>query len=315
MNKSRMFSEVGQIADSVRSVIAFSFPDVPDRPEHLYTLGRGSSLHATTVVNCLMGNIGIPATNLPLNQACAPLQLGQCVLLAVSQSGASPDLCAAVKAAVDQGCPVIGLVNMANSAVSRLATTTLSQCAGNELAVAATKSVVCSIVMGARLAEKWGNTDHELEQLPAQIEAVQQRSVDALCRFLATDEPLLVIGSGGGLGVAGEICLKAQELLGRAAMAYSAAEVLHGPAGMIRQGYPVLALAVGPDAESVGDCATRLSAMGASVYTLDDAPRDDALAATTLLVHCYLAMELACQRLGRSADEPANLKKVTLTEN
>ncbi len=310
-----MFLEVGQIADSVRSVLSSSLPDVPKRPAHLYTLARGSSLHATTVMNCLMGDIGIPATNLPLNQACAPLQLRHCVLLAVSQSGASPDLCAAVKAAVDQDCPVIGLVNMADSAVSMLATTTLSQCAGNELAVAATKSVVCSIVMGARLVEIWGNTDYKLDQLPAQIEAVQQRSVDALCTFLATDKPLLVIGSGGGSGVAGEICLKAQELLGRAAMAYSSAEVLHGPAGMIRQGYPVLALAIGPDAASVSDCAARLSSMGASVFTLDDAPRNDALAATTLLVHCYLAMELACQRLGRSADKPANLTKVTLTEN
>ncbi len=310
-----MLLEVGQIADSVRSALALPLSDIPQRPAHLYTLARGSSLHAATVVNCLLSDIGIPSTSLSLDQLSALLRLPQSVILAISQSGASPDLCTAVDTATGLGCPVIALVNMPDSTLSRLATITLSQCAGDELAVAATKSMVCSVVMGARLAQTWGTADYELESLPAHIEAVQQRSIDALCTFLASDEPLLVIGSGAGLGVAGEICLKAQELLGRAAMAYSSAEVLHGPAGMIRAGYPVLALAVGPEAASVRESAERLSSMGACVYTLEDAPRSDALAATTLLVHCYLAAELACQRLGRSADQPANLSKVTLTEN
>ena len=310
-----MSLEIEQIANSVRSALSSLLLEVPERPAHLYTLGRGSSLHAATVVNSLMGDAGIPATNLPMNQIRSPLQLQQSVVLAISQSGASPDLCAAVQAVVETDCPVIALVNMKASILSTLATTTLSQGAGEELAVAATKSMVCSVVIGARLAEIWGKTDYELHQLPAQIEAVRQRPVDTLCTFLATDEPLLVIGSGAGLGVAAEICLKAQELLGRAAMAYSSAEVMHGPAGMIHRGYPVLVLAVGPETKNVNDCAARLSSMGADVYRLDDAPRDDALAATTLLVHCYLAMELACHRLARSPDQPANLNKVTLTEN
>lgn len=311
---SRLREEIGQIAGSVRTALTSKLPLLPKRPDHLYTVARGSSLHASTVLHHLMLHASLPSASLSPSLIQPSVVMKNSVVLAVSQSGASPDLCRTVRACIAQDCPVIGLVNMPDSELELLASTTILQCAGEETSVAATKSMVCSVIMGARLAMQWGASDYDLDTLPGQIEAVQKQPVEELVTFLATKEPLLVIGCGSGYGVAAEIALKSQELLGRPTMAYSPAEVLHGPAGMIRKGYPVLALATGPGQSAVVDCTHKLTEMGADVHILDDATRSDDFAPLLLLTRIYLALELACHRLGRSPDQPVNLSKVTLTE-
>ena len=311
---SDMFQETQQIAHCVQSVLDSELPDLFSAPQHLYTLARGSSDHAATVVHRFMAAAGLPATTMPPSLIQQSLRLGGSALLAISQSGASPDLTTAAEKCRAQNCPVIALVNAAGSPLSSAATISLAQHAGNEQAVAATKSVVCSIVMGARIAERWGAASFNLDTLAEHIQSAQRQSVEELIRLFVADGPLLVIGRGTGLGVASEIALKVQELLGRPAMAYSSAEVLHGPAGMIRRGYPVLALAVGQERASVLSSVERLSKLGAEVTTIDVVQRRNALASTVALSHIYLALEAACRELGRSPDKPRNLSKVTLTQ-
>jgi glucosamine--fructose-6-phosphate aminotransferase (isomerizing) len=181
------------------------------------------------------------------------------------------------------------------------------------LAVAATKSVVCSIVAGARLAEYWGATTSNLNNLPEQIKSVQNLPGETLTELFVATGPILIIGRGSGYGIACEIALKLRELLGRAAMAYSSSEVLHGPAGMITSGYSVLALAVGPECNDVLHCVDKVAAMGAECHVIDNSLRQDKLAATLMLCHIYLAIEQACLQRGLSPDTPRNLSKVTLT--
>ena len=310
---SRMHLETGQIAERVRHALATPLPDLPPAPQALYTLARGSSDHAATVVHRLLAAAGMPATTMPPSLLGERLRLGGAALLAISQSGASPDLCSAAERARACGSAVVAIVNTSGSPLAGAATTTLPQHAGEERAVAATKSVICSIVAGARLAERWGAPPLGLDTLPEEISEVQRWPFGTLASLFADDGPLLVIGRGSGLGVAAEIALKVQELLGRPAMAYSSAEVLHGPAGMVTAGYPVLALAHGPERESVASSVERLRELGAAVSVLDASPRDDALAATVALAHVYLALESACRARGRSPDKPDNLDKVTLT--
>lgn len=311
---SRLRQEIGQIAESIRAALSSRLPEFPQRPDHLYTVARGSSLHASTVIHHLMVHASLPSASLSPDLVSPALQIRNSVILAVSQSGASPDLCNAVRACRAQGSPVIALVNMPHSELEQLASTTVFQQAGKETAVAATKSVLCSVVMGARLAMHWGAPGWALDRLPEQVDASLRQPVSELADFLASSAPLLVIGSGTGAGVAAEIALKSQELLGRPTMAYSAAEVLHGPAGMIDTGYPVLALATGPERPAILECMQKLSGMGANVHLLDENVRRDDFAPVLSLLPVYLALEQACHRLGRPPDKPANLQKVTLTE-
>ncbi len=308
-----MLQETRQIATRVQLALDSDLPELPSAPEHLYTLARGSSDHAATVVQRLMANTAIPATTMPPSLMQHNLRMTDSLVLGISQSGASPDLCLAAEKCRQQGCPVIALLNVLASPLAEVASITLAQHAGAERAVAATKSVVCSIVMGARLAEYWGAPAFQLHRLPDQIRSAQQQPIDDLISLFSADGPLLVLGRGTGLGIAAEIALKVQELLGRPAMAYSSAEVLHGPAGMVVDGYPVLALAVGHERTSVLSAVKQLGKAGADVLVLDGDCRVDDMASVVLLTRVYLALEAACRQRGRSPDKPDNLNKVTLT--
>jgi len=313
---SQLREEALGIADAVDRALDAALPrTVPGPPGPVYTLARGSSLHAATVVHRFMGSAGVPASTMALGLVQPALRLQGATLLAISQSGASPDLCSAVSTCVVGNATVIALVNLPDSRLESLASVTVHQRAGSEVAVAATKSVICSIVAGARLAEHWGAPPFGLDTLAADIRTVQGDGWSTeLVAFLARNGPLLVIGRGTGHGIACEIALKCQELLGRAAAAYSSAEVLHGPAGVVSEGFAVLAIAVGPERESVRECAARLVTFGADVLLLDEAPRTDDLASTVVLAGLYPALEAAARALGRSPDSPPNLSKVTLTE-
>lgn len=303
-----------QIADQTRELIESALPDLPDRPSRVYTVGRGSSDHAALVIQHLLGNAGIPSTSMPLSNINEVVDSANSLYLLISQSGSSPDICHAATLINRAGCPVVSLVNHENSRLATEASFSLSQHAGNEIAVAATKSVICSIVAGALLSESWGNAvSFQLNHFPEHIQTIQKMPIENLSRFLAASDPILVIGRGSGYGIACEVALKLQELLGRAAMAYSSSEVLHGPAGMILSGYPVLALAVGPEKDDVLTCIDKVSAMGADCHVLTTDLRHDKLAATLLLTQVYLALELACVNNGFSPDKPRNLSKVTFT--
>ncbi len=308
-----MKRETQEIAERVSVALATPLPEIPAPPAHIYTLARGSSDHAATMVHRLLRAAQLPSTTLPPSMLREPLVLSNSLLLAISQSGASPDLSTAARVSREQDCPVLALTNQLDSALARESTVHINIRAGRECAVAATKSVVCSVLAGARVAEYWGARSFSLEQLPEQIFHAQQQQTDELVELFVKPGPLLVIGRGLGLGVACEVALKVQELLGKAAMAYSSAEVLHGPAGMIVPGYPVLALAVGPDAPDVLSTTKQLRSLGAQTTVISIAPRVDGLAALINLTHIYVALEIACRQLGRSPDKPANLRKVTRT--
>ncbi|HZY69141.1 MAG TPA: aminotransferase, partial [Devosia sp.] len=119
--------------------------------------------------------------------------------------------------------------------------------------------------------------------------------------------------------------LKFKETCGLHAEAYSAAEVLHGPARIVEAGFPVLALASRDAAEAgVAEIADRLARQGANVYATTDRvteartlpfvatghPITDALA---LIVSFYSFVEMLSRHRGFDPDRPPHLKKVTET--
>lgn len=324
---SAMAAETAEIPDRLEVVLAHyadSLSDgrLPPRPRHLYTVARGSSDHAASILHWVFVRAGILATTLPPSLLPHPdtatrgVSLGDSVVLGISQSGASPDLVDALQRARQAGAASVALVNQTDSPLARAADTTLPVLAGPEHAVAATKSLVCSVVAGISLADAW-REGHPLLDPGALVEgwrgALQEPISRGLLDLFGGTGPMLVIGRGTGFGVAGEIALKIQELLARPAMAYSSAEVLHGPAGMIKNGYPVLALEAGPQRAAVAGSADRLEAMGASIVRLHALAQDDELAPLLLLGVVYRALEHACRLAGRSPDKPEHLHKVTLT--
>ena len=169
----------------------------------------------------------------------------------------------------------------------------------------------------------------EDEALVAATQTAPERLSQALAldwspwaRRLSPAPAGFVIGRGLSLGPAREAALKAAEVLGVPVLAYSAAEVLHGPKAAIRGEHPILGLNAGGEvSDSIEDALATLARQGSPVFsgsgpqpTLPGlGPGEPALDAVALLVPVYRALEAQAARLGRNVDSPPGLLKVTET--
>jgi glucosamine--fructose-6-phosphate aminotransferase (isomerizing) len=301
-------------------------------PAGLATLGRGSSDHAAHWIGRLATvRTGLLAASVEPSLVTlyrARLRAERLLVLAVSQSGQSPDLVEPVKQLRAGGATAVALVNDPGSPLAGAADWVLPLRAGPELAVPATKSFVASLVAGARLVAAWcedGALEAALEDVPEAVEAGLRQDWSAAAAALAGEERMYVIGRGLGFPVALEAALKLKEACGIHAEAFSAAEVRHGPMGLVGPGFPVLMLALrGPALPGLVAFAGELRAVGAKVLlaapasvagrdlTIATAPAEelDALAAVASV---YPMAEALARARGRDPDRPPNLVKVMRT--
>ena len=291
--------------------------------------GRGSSGHAGVFLRYLIETrLGLPVSaSAPsvVTGYARPPRVAGALFVVVSQSGRSPDLVAATEAARDGGALTLALVNDAASPADCASDLVLPIGAGPERAVAATKTVVNSLVASAALAAAWSG-DRALAEglaaLPDRLERALGLDWSAWTADLAAAPAAFVTGRGHGLGTVREIALKLAETLRLPALGYSAAELRHGPRASVSAATPVLALRqADPVAEGIDRLAqdlrqdgVRVHACGGPAGTLpwlgDGHPACDPIA---MLVPAYRAIEREARRRGLDPDAPAGLTKVTET--
>ncbi|WP_353979275.1 SIS domain-containing protein [Salinicola endophyticus] len=296
------------------------------------TVARGSSDHAAAYFAYLgMKRLGLPITSIPpslTTLAGTPWRVSGQLALAISQSGASPDLIATQRALAAGGARTLALVNALDSELAAASQHNLGLHAGGEQSVAATKSYLATLAAAAHLIAAWQGDPEllsALERLPERLESAAACDWQAAVEALVDVDRLLVIGRGVGLAVAQEAALKFKETCGIQAEAFSAAEVKHGPMALIEPGYPVLVLAPpGPDQAGLLDLAAWLRGVGARVLLaadasvagreLDviDAGHDDLQPLAVIQSFYVMAARLAVAR-GGDPDRPRHLQKVTRT--
>jgi glucosamine--fructose-6-phosphate aminotransferase (isomerizing) len=300
-------------------------------PRAVVTCARGSSDHAATFAKYLIetrtGLLASSAAPSISSVYASKADLEGVLFIAISQSGASPDLLAAARAARDAGALVIALVNAEDSPLARTAHHALPLRAGVETSVAATKSYIASLAAIVHLVAGW-TQDRELqlalEQAPDQLVLAWQLDWGAATEHLRSASSLFVIGRGLGLGIAQEAALKLKETCGLHAEAFSAAELRHGPMALVRAGFPIFVFLQNDETrEGVEALARELSAVGADVMVAGTEvpgavvlPTLDANAAIEplLMIQSFyrLANALAIAR-GLDPDRPPHLRKVTET--
>jgi glucosamine--fructose-6-phosphate aminotransferase (isomerizing) len=218
-------------------------------PRAVVISGRGSSANAGTLLRYLfearaglLVSTSAPSVVTTYGQS---IDMRNAVFIVVSQSGRSPDLVAGARAARESGALTIAIVNDVTSPVAEACELTLPVGAGPERAVAATKSVVLSMVISGQLVASL-TSDHALNEKLGQL---PQRFSDALaCDWsawsgsFAAARAAFVIGRGFGLGPAREIALKIAETMRLPTLGYSAAEVRHGPLAAASAETPLLVL-------------------------------------------------------------------------
>ena len=253
-----MFEEAAEAAAVVEQQLRENARDVDRlardlksrRRAIILTLARGSSDHAATYARYLIETrLGIlTASAAPSVSSLyeARLDLRDAVVIAISQSGKSPDLLASLEAARESGAYVIAMVNAEDSPLAGLADFTIPLRAGSEVSVAATKSFIASLAAVAQLVASWcgdRNFHAALASLPAQLHAAWRLDWSGALARLRHAQNLYVLGRGPGLGIAGEAALKFKETCGIHAEAFSTAELRHGPLAIVGAGFPVLVFA------------------------------------------------------------------------
>jgi glucosamine--fructose-6-phosphate aminotransferase (isomerizing) len=191
--------------------------------------------------------------------------------------------------------------------------------------VAATKTYTAELLALLMLVENIrGMTSEEhraLRELPAlaakTLENTEPKELASRYRFAAR---MVTTGRGYAYASAREAALKLMETSYLPALAFSGADLLHGPLAMTQPDVPVLALVGGgPGGTSMREVITRLREQRADVVTVGPdgllpVPAIDERYAPLLeiLPLQQLALELALER-GEDPDAPRGLKKVTAT--
>lgn len=340
MTDTHMAREVAEIPQAAARFLAKARPGVAAAaaalrradPGLVVTVARGSSDHAATYLKYAIELMaGIPVASVGPSVASIyrrPLRLAGAACIGISQSGQSPDIVEMMRAAGAGGALTVALTNHAESPMARAVAHALPLMAGPERSVAATKTFTGSILAGLALLAEWQEDDGlraALATLPEAFSAALTLDWSALEDRLATARSLYVLGRGPAFAIACEAALKGKETCGLHAEAYSAAEVLHGPAAIVSAHFPVLALGVEDAAlPQVRATAERLAAQGADVFiTGADVPGavtlptvaglHPMLAPLVLAAAWYRFVEAVARRRGHDPDTPPHLRKVTET--
>jgi glutamine---fructose-6-phosphate transaminase (isomerizing) len=345
---TQMGREIGQIPAAVQRVL-----DEPAQlaevaaaieragPRWIMIAGRGTSDHAAVFAQYLFEtHLGLPTGLVKPSVTTvygASLDWRGGMVLAISQSGQSPDVVAVVEAARQSGALTVAITNEPASPLAAAAEQNLRIHAGRELAVPATKTYVTELAVLAALANAVRPTTTLADGLAALPSALQDTIVrtrewlsgpgaTAIEAFAAADRALLV-SRGFNLATALELALKLKETCGLFAEAYSTADFMHGPLVLARADVPTLAIR--PDGPMGADVDATLAAVAArggrtTVFGgSETADRPDALAIphalpealTTLLfvVPGQLLVEATAAQRGVNPDAPEGLGKVTMT--
>ena len=299
---------------------------------------RGSSDHASIYGQYLAQSLlGVPAAMATPSMATVygrDVHDPKTCLVAVSQSGASPDLVATLESARSCGSPTIAFTNDPGSPLARAADVHVPLAAGPERSVAATKTYTAELValhlwLRAAAGHPAAVVDDEIRALAEHARTVVRRSAElapGLADRLAPADRAVLIGRAFGAATAREGALKLMETSSIAASGWSAADAKHGPLASVTPGTPVFCF-VGERAgrESVEALLPDLRARGADVHLVGSDPQQPGLAGilpadvpdallpvlSIVPLQC-LARELALRK-GFDPDRPDGLTKVTRT--
>jgi len=299
---------------------------------------RGSSSNAARYAQYLLGR----ANRVPVMFATPslytiygqPPSLDGGLVIGISQSGASPDVVAVLAEARRQGRPTLALTNDPKSPLAQAAEAVMPLEAGEEHAVAATKTYTNSLGAVALLFAEMSRDAVAREELARMPEALAAQIELSLADEVSLEEyrdavGLTVVGRGVNYGTAFEIALKIRELSGLITEAYSPADLMHGPIAAIQPGWPVIVVAPsGPARPSVEEIIPSLRARGARLIAVSDvravlrrAQTRLALAPgvpewlsplTAVVPGQVFALRLTLLR-DLSLDHPRGLRKITLT--
>jgi glucosamine--fructose-6-phosphate aminotransferase (isomerizing) len=307
--------------------------------QYVFLAARGTSDNAGRYANYLWG----AHNQLPLALATpslftyyqSPPRLQNALVVGISQSGQSPDIVSVLEEGRKQNCLTLAITNILDSPLAKTADFILDIQAGEEKAVAATKTYTTELMAIAMLSAALSNSDEQWRQLSSVSEwasyvlKLDERIAQMAERYRYMKN-CVVLGRGFNYATAFEWALKLKELTYIIAEPYSSADFQHGPIAMVEGGFPVLAVVPkGKVHGSMLEMLTRLRRdKNAELVVISDDADSLALAQSpiqlppqipewlTPLVGIIPAQLFACHLTtvkGYDTEKPRNITKVTET--
>lgn len=255
--------------------------------------------------------------------------------IAISQSGATPEIVSTLQALEAGGAATLGITNVAGSPLADVAHATVLLGAGEEHAVPATKTFTAQVVAMCLIADALADGPlWETAGWARALEAVRDAldtpdAVTPLVERLVQAQLILPVARGYLYGAALEVGLKLAETTGLAVTGISTADLHHGPIATVGAQTLGLCLAAsGPVAADVATIAEALVERGGHVAVITADPSSVPAAGSVVpvlggvpeplaaLAHVVRGQQLAlatARALGVDPDEPFALQKVTRT--
>jgi glucosamine--fructose-6-phosphate aminotransferase (isomerizing) len=257
----------------------------------------------------------------------------QGMVVAVTQSGETADTIAALKKARQFNCTTLGITNVLDSSVTRVADYTIYTRAGPEISVAATKSFTAQLAVFLQIINLM--QDNQMEEAMAmvhrQIEDCLLLDLHEAVEVCGEADHLFFVGRGPYYPVALEGALKMKEISYIHAEGYAAGELKHGPFALLSEETPVIAICL--PGESYGVMLSNIKEMkarGAPIIGIGiegDRELEEIVDTMIGLPKCHLfggilmasvVLQLlayhTARRLGRDIDKPRNLAKSVTVE-
>lgn len=208
----------------------------------------------------------------------APPQFGlHALVLGISQSGKSPDIVSVLAEARRQGALTAAITNFSGSDLGQTADFVLNLHAGEEKAIAATKTYTAELAAIALLSSVLSGDPAQAAALAAIPDQVGQAlalnsDLDRIAERYRYMEACVTIGRGYNYATAFELALKLKEMTYTVVEPYSSADFLHGPLAVIAQGFPVVVIA--PSGKMLPEMVSFMAtarARGAELIVISDA--------------------------------------------
>lgn len=218
---------------------------------YVFLAARGTSDNAGRYANYLWGArnrmpVALAAPSL-FTYYEQPPRLRDAIVVGISQSGQSPDIVSVLAEGKRQGCPTLAITNEPNSPLAQAADFIIDLQAGDELAVAATKTYTSELMSIAMLSIALSGDQaawDELARVPGWIDEMLKAdtAIAQMAQRYRYMQQCVVLGRGYNYATAFEWALKLKELTYVEAEPYSSADFKHGPIAMVERGFPVMAV-------------------------------------------------------------------------
>ena len=314
--------------NSVKNVL------VEEDIQSVLILARGTSDNAAHYLKYLIETqIGLPVGLTSPSSVTvyeSKLKYSKTLVVAISQSGQSPDLVKFATAAREANAYIIAITNDDSSPLAKVAHNHFSLLAGPELAVAATKSYNAQLLISYLLVATWTNKTVNASQIISEATRIAENTnlASRAVSEVSRDKEIVILGRGFAYPNAREAALKIQETCKISVQGLSTADYLHGPISALTPETQVFIVAPAHmPASSITEATTKIRTTSSRIFWIGNGGTpegDDIVLAgsncddeiTSTLVDAMVLQRFALEfsvASGYDPDAPEGLSKVTLT--